>query len=98
MTKAATIDELRKRHIVLEALPTRILILARAPQDGSVSKAIAEATVDDLAFAMRGLEADFNAIGDQLHALRKLYNLARQAGALGADRAIDAIAAADGGH
>jgi hypothetical protein len=98
MTKAAIIAELRKRHFVLEALPKIILIPALSPEHDSVSKAIEEATVDDIAFAMRSVEADFNAIGDQLHALRKLYNLARQAGALGADRVIDAIAGADGGR
>jgi len=98
MTKPTILDDLRKRHLALEALPKAILIPPRSPQNECVSKAIEEATVDDLAFAMRGLEADFNAIGDQLHALRKLYNLARAAGALGADRVIDVIPTADGGR
>ena len=44
-------------------------------------KAIEDATLDDIAFAMLGTEAEFNAVGDRLHALRKLYGLARQAGA-----------------
>ena len=43
-----------------------------------------------LARLMRGVEAEFNAVGDRLSSLRKLYGLARQAGGLGADRALDA--------
>ena len=92
MTASAAVTALRKRHIWLEALPDTIAIPAlEARQRPAIVKAIKDATLDDVAFAMLGAEAEFNAVGDKLHALRKLYNLARQAGALGSDRAIEAI-------
>jgi hypothetical protein len=92
MTTSAAVTALRKRHIWLEALPDTIAIPAiDARRRPATVKAIEDATLDDIAFAMLGVEADFNAIGDRLHALRQLYTLARQAGALGADRAVDAI-------
>jgi hypothetical protein len=92
MTTSAAVTALRKRHIWLESLPDSIAIPAlEARQRPATVKAIEDATLDDIAFAMLVTEAEFNAVGDRLHALRKLYGLARQAGALGADRAVDAI-------
>ena len=92
MTASAAIVALRKRHFALDALPDLIAIPAfEARQRPATVKAIEDATLDDIAFAMLVTEAEFNAVGDRLHALRKLYNLARQAGALGSDRAVDAI-------
>jgi hypothetical protein len=92
MTTSAAVTALRKRHIWLEALPDSIAIPALdARRRPATVKAIEDATLDDIAFAMLAAEAEFNAVGDRLHALRKLYNLARQAGALGADRAVGAI-------
>ena len=92
MTTSAAVTALRKRHIWLEALPDTVSIPAlEARQRPATVKAIEDATLDDIAFAMLTTEAEFNAVGDRLHALRKLYGLARRAGALGADRAVDAI-------
>jgi hypothetical protein len=92
MTESAAVTALRKRHSWLEALPDTIAIpTLEAPHRPATDKAVEDATLDDVAFAMLVTEAEFNAVGDRLHALRKLYNLARQAGALGADRAVDAI-------
>lgn len=92
MTTSAAVTALRKRHIWLEALPDIVSIPAlEARQRPATVKPIQDATLDDIAFAMLGAEAEFNAVGDRLHALRKLYNLARQAGALGSDRAVNAI-------
>ncbi|OJU28507.1 MAG: hypothetical protein BGN91_07910 [Nitrobacter sp. 62-13] len=92
MTTSVAVAALRKRHIWLEALPDTVSIPAlEARQRPAAVKAIQDATLDDIAFAMLGAEAEFNAVGDRLHALRKLYNMARQAGALGSDRAVDAI-------
>ena len=96
MTTSAAVTALRKRHIWLEALPDSIAIPAlEARQRPATVKAIEDATLDDVAFAMLATEAEFNTVGDRLHALRKLYNLARQAGALGAGRAVDAISDGD---
>ena len=94
MPSSATLAKLRQRHYALQSLPEIITVPslgARRPV--AVVRPIDQATVDDLAFAMRGVEAEFDAIGDRLSALRKLYRLARQAGALGADRALDAAVA-----
>lgn len=96
MTTSAAVTALRKRHIWLEGLPDSIAIPAlETRQRQATVKAIEDATLDDIAFAMIEVEAEFNAVGDRLHALRKLYGLARQAGALGADRAVDAISEGD---
>jgi hypothetical protein len=92
MTTSIAVTALRKRHIWLEALPDTVSVPAlEARQRPAADKPIEDATLDDIAFAMLGMEAEFNAVGDRLHALRKLYNLARQAGALGSDRAVEAI-------
>ena len=92
MTTSIAVTALRKRHIWLEALPDTVSIPALEARQRPVTvKPIEDATLDDIAFAMLGMEAEFNAVGDRLHALRKLYGLARQAGALGSDRAVDAI-------
>ncbi|TCT10520.1 hypothetical protein EDC22_10517 [Tepidamorphus gemmatus] len=88
---------LRKRHYGLEAIPDTIVVPAlgaRRPE--AAVKRIEDATLDDIAFALRGIEAEFNAVGDRLHALRRLYVLAREAGALGCERPIDLLA--DGGR
>jgi hypothetical protein len=92
MTTSVAVTALRKRHMWLEALPDTVSIPAlEARQRPAAVKPVEDATLDDIAFAMLGMEAEFNAVGDRLHALRKLYSLARQAGALGSDRAVEAI-------
>ena len=91
MIRSATLAGLRQRHYALQSLPDTITVPslgARRPV--AIVRTIDQATVDDIAFALDGVEAEFNAVGDRLSALRKLYRLARQAGALGADQALDA--------
>ncbi len=93
MSNSTRIATLRKRHYALEALPDTIVVPAlgaRRPE--ATVKRIEDATLDDIAFALRGIEAEFNAVGDRLHALRRLYVLAREVGALGCERAIDLLA------
>jgi hypothetical protein len=94
MPSTATLASIRQRHYALQSLPETITVPslgARRPV--AAVRPIDQATVDDVAFAMGGVEAEFNAVGDRLLALRKLYGLARQAGALGADGALDAAVA-----
>lgn len=98
MTISAALATVRKRHYALDALPDTIAIPALGARRDAVVKPIDDATLDDLAFALGGIEAEFNAVGDRLHALRKLYGLARRAGALGADSAIDAVSSDKGGR
>ena len=97
MTSTAALSELRKRHYALEALPDTIVIpvLGEVRRE-QVVKPIEDATLDDLAFALLGVESEFSAVGDRMHALRKLYGLARQAGARGSERALD-VASRDAG-
>jgi len=85
----SALEALRKDHYSLSALPETIRIPAAPGHDAIDAKLITEATLDDIAFSLRGLEAEFNALVDQMHALRKLTQIARDAGGLGADRAID---------
>ena len=97
MTSTAALSELRKRHYALEALPDTIVIPALGEvRREQVVKPIEDATLDDIAFALLGVEAEFSAVGDRMHALRKLYDLARQAGARGSERALD-VASRDAG-
>ena len=94
MTSSSLLAGLRQRHYALQSLPETITVPslgARRPV--AVVRPIDQATVDDIGFALDGVEAEFNAVGDRLSALRKLYRLARQAGALGADGALDAAVA-----
>lgn len=91
MFNTSHLQALRKRHYALETLPDHIRIPAIGARSEVAAKPIEEATLDDLAFAMSAIEAEFNALGDRLHAIRKLYTLARKAGGLGADIAINVV-------
>jgi hypothetical protein len=86
----SALKKLHKAHFGLGSLPETIRVPASPGHDAIDAKPIIEATLDDIAFALRGLEAEFNAIGDRMHALRKLSQIARDTGGVGADRAIDA--------
>jgi hypothetical protein len=97
MNSPVSLTSVRKSHFTLEALPDAIVIPALGGKRAEQTvKPITEATLDDVAFALRGLDAEFSAVSDRLHALRKLYQLARDAGAVGADCALDVVAKAKG--
>jgi len=99
MTSSAALTEMRKRHYALQMLPDTVVIpvLGEIRRE-QVVKPIEDATLDDIAFAVLNIEAEFGAVGDRLHALRKLYGLARQAGARGSERAFDAVSRDAGGR
>ncbi|MBI2717214.1 MAG: hypothetical protein HYX36_00400 [Rhizobiales bacterium] len=97
MNNPVSLMAIRKRHFMLEALPDTIVIPALGrEQSEQIVKPISEATLDDVAFALRGLDAEFSAVSDRLHALKKLYQMARDAGAIGADYALDVVASSKG--
>ena len=99
MTSSAVLTEVRKCHFALEALPDTIVIpVLGGIRHEQVVKPIEDATLDDIAFALLGVEAEFSAVGDRLHALRKLYGLARKAGACGSEFALDVVSRDAGGH
>lgn len=96
MIRSNTLSKLRKEHFALATLPETIAVSARPPERPEPAEIPTEdATVDDIAIAMAAVESEFNAVADRLHALRYLYRRAREAGALGADRAVDALARGD---
>lgn len=83
--KPTLLDVLRKRpELFLRDLPDTIRIPAL---DGSrpdeVLRSLEEATIDDLAFAIQGLEAETRIHHRRLGGLRDLYDLARKSGARG---------------
>jgi len=96
MNSSVSLTKIRKRHLMLEALPDTIVIPAHAGISGEVTKPLTEATLDDVAFAVRSVEAEFSTVIDRLHALKKLYELARDTGALGANVAVEAVAGSQG--
>jgi len=98
MLITSKLANVRKQHATLQALPDTIHIPAFGRRNEVATKPVDDATLDDLAFAMRGVEVEFNELGDRLYAIRKLYSLARQSGALGADRAVDALSSNAGGR
>lgn len=74
-------------------LPSSIRIPAvetRRPDE--VVRPLEEATIDDVAFAILGVEAEVRVVHRRLNALRELYDLARKRGALGADNVSDTFA------
>lgn len=94
-TKPTLLDLLRKQsEIYLLDLPEIIRIPAL---DGSrpdeVVRPLEDATIDDLAFAIQGLEAESRVLHRRLSGLRDLYDLARKRGALGITTVATAFAA-----
>ena len=89
MFATSKLNTLRKRHYGLDGLPSSICVLA-ADQLASSVRSIEVATLDEVAFAIVNAEQAYNAAGDRLFALRRLYNLAREAGGIGSGCAVDA--------
>ena len=84
-TKPTLLDLLRKqRGMYMQDLPETIRIPAL---DGNradeVVRPLEDATVDDLAFAIQGMEAESRVHHYRLQGLRDLHDLARKRGALG---------------
>lgn len=91
MTPCTIVAELRQKHYGFEALPDVLSVPAVPPRrPHGATLPIQEATLDEIAFAAAAIDAEFNAVSDRLYALKRLYRLAREAGALGADRAVAA--------
>lgn len=97
MFAASKLPTLRKSHYGLDGLPSSICVLA---PDGLASalRPIDKASLDEVAFAILTAEQAYNAAGDRLFALRKLYNLAREAGGVGSGCAVEAAVKAKAGR
>lgn len=83
------IESLRKKTLSLSDLPETIRVPGHAGQTDIDRLPLDQASVDDLAFAVQGLEARSSEIACQLHSLRRLHDLARARGALGTDKVIE---------
>lgn len=83
-----TLDILRGRDFVLAGLPETIHVPALGQRHEAVTKPIEAATVDDLAFAQIALHETVSTVHRQLEALRRVSDLARRNGAVGADNAV----------
>lgn len=97
MFAASKLTTLRKSHYGLDGLPSSICVPAPDGLASSV-RPIDKASLDEVAFAILRAEQAYNAAGDRLFALRKLYNLAREAGGIGSDRAVDIAVKAKAGR
>lgn len=93
-TKPTLLELLRKQpEMYLRDLPETILIPALDGNrpDETVLR-LEDATVDDIAFAIQGLESEARVIHRRLSSLRDLYEMARRRGALGMTTVADAFA------
>lgn len=97
MFATSKLNTLRKRHYGLDGLPASICVLAPDRLASSV-RPTEKATLDEVAFAIIKVEQAYNAAGDRLFALRKLYNLAREAGGVGSGCAVEAAVKAKAGR
>jgi len=88
---------LREHHYGLDKLPETIRLPALGERRDETVKPVGTASIDDLAFALIGLNERVSAFYREIDAVRTLHDEARKAGGLGADVAIDALIAAKGG-
>ncbi|GGG39267.1 hypothetical protein GCM10010964_28530 [Caldovatus sediminis] len=90
MCKTTTpLDRLRQSY-GMAALPDSIGTEAFGEFGRPVDKPIAQATVDDVAFAIQALNDESAALYRRLDALRRLHDHARRAGGLGTALAVEA--------
>ena len=88
------LELLRKQpEMYLRDLPENIRIPALdGNRPDEVVRRLEDATIDDLAFAIQGMESESRLIHRRLSGLRDLYEMARKRGALGVTTVADAFA------
>ena len=82
---------LRKMHYSLEDLPETVNIPQHSGDENLKTQGLANATIDDIAFAIVAADRECTAASRRSNALQRLYKLARQAGGVGADHAIATV-------
>lgn len=92
MTAKTKLDRLREDNCFLTELPDAIRIPPLGARREEVTRPIETASLDDIAFVQLALQAKSSALYAEMDSLRRLYDLARKNGAVGADNAIDAVA------
>ena len=80
------IETLRKKSISLTDLPEAISVPGHAGRPDIDGMKLVDASVDDLAFAIRGISDQTSLLFSQESALRRIYDLARNRGAIGTDK------------
>ena len=83
------IERLREQNSLLRDLPEQIELPTQGDRTTPSSKPLADATLDDVAFAVRVLRRRIEALDAPRYALQSLYEQARAEGALGAVRVAD---------
>ena len=91
MTAKTKLDRLREDNCFLADIPDTIRIPALGQCQDEVSKPIETASIDDIAFAQLALQTRASALYGEIDALRRIYDMARKNGALGADNALNAV-------
>ena len=86
---------LRRAFRSLEDLP-EVIPTSWRPGIASESLSVETASVDDIAIAIVAANAELSAAIQRSSALEKLHRLAREAGAVGTDRAVDAALKREG--
>jgi hypothetical protein len=91
MSSKDKLTVLRKRTYSLTGLPDTVLVPGLPGRRHETIKPVDAVTLDDIAFALLALQEKSSAIYREAEALRTLYAMARESGALGADIALDVI-------
>lgn len=97
MKHKTKLERLREDTYSFGDLPETIRIPPLGQYRNEVVRPIETASLDDVAFALQALETEASALYGKINSLRRLYELARKNGALGADNALDATPDAKGG-
>lgn len=91
MATHTPLDQLREK-LWLKALPDTIDVPTGPGGSVVVTKTVADATVDDVSFAVAALLDQSVALHRKADALKQIHDLARRAGAVGAVNAVTAAA------
>lgn len=83
-----SIARLRKAHYALEDLPDAVTIPKHPARESDDPLPLEAATVDDIAFAVVAADQESIAASNRASALKRLYKMAREAGAIGIDPAV----------
>ena len=91
MATHTPLDQLREK-LWLKTLPDTIDVPTGPGGSVIVTKTVADATVDDVSFAVAALLDQSVALHRKADALKQIHDLARRAGAVGAVNAVTAAA------
>ena len=82
------IARLRKAHYALEDLPDAVTFPKHPARESDAPLPLEEATVDYIVFAIVAADQESIAASNRASALKRLYKMAREAGAIGIDPAV----------